>query len=105
MRDIICPKLCRYYKPGRLEEPGCGGLLRLAADPSLAPALAALEPDPLSPLFGLADDDPRLLDVCRACEYRADGCDFSDPTVPRDQCSPCGGLRAFAGLLAQGLEP
>lgn len=102
MRHLICPHLCRYHKPDRPEEEGCGGLTCLAARPGLKAALSALSPDPAAPLFGLADDDPRLLRVCATCPYRPDGCDFRDPTVPRDQCLPCGGLRAVAGLLAAG---
>jgi len=58
MRNSICPNLCRYYKAGRREEPGCGGLVWLEARPdahaALPPALAALAPDPERPLFGLA---------------------------------------------------
>lgn len=108
MRALICPNLCRYYKAGRREEPGCGGLVWLEArpdsEPGLSAALADLAPDPERPLFGLADDDPRLLAVCGACEYRIDGCDFRDPAVPRDQCAPCGGLRAVAGLLVAGRD-
>ena len=102
MRQLICPSLCRYHKPGRPEEEGCGGVTWLLARPGLAPALAGLRPDPSASLFGLAEDDPRLHRVCQACPYRPDGCDFRDPTVARDQCAPCGGLRAVAGLLAAG---
>lgn len=104
MRHLICPRLCRYFKPDRPEEDGCGGLAWLAAHPQLESAVAALAPDPGAPLFGLAEDDPRLLRVCAACPYRPDGCDFRDPGAPRDQCAPCGGLRAVAGLLAAGLR-
>lgn len=104
MRELICQRFCRYHKPGRREEPGCGGLVRLETRPDLAARLAGLTPDPGRPLFGLAPDDLRLLTVCGGCEYRLDGCDFRDPAVPRDQCAPCGGLRAVAGLLASGLD-
>ncbi|MFZ5586858.1 MAG: hypothetical protein ACOZHQ_13135 [Thermodesulfobacteriota bacterium] len=104
MRALICPTLCRYHKPGRREEPGCGGLVCLEARPGLTADLAGLAPDPARPLFGLAGDDPRLLAVCQACAYRVDGCDFRDPAAPRDQCAPCGGLRAVAGLLAAGRD-
>lgn len=104
MRAIICPKFCRYYKAGQAEEPGCGPLARLQANPGLAPVLMALVPDPQAPLFGLDPEDPRLLAACAHCEYRVDGCDFRDGSVPRDQCAPCGGLIALAGLWARGLE-
>jgi hypothetical protein len=102
MRELICAPLCRYHKPGKAEEPGCGGLVWLQSRPHLRAPLAQAALDPADSLYGLNDDDPRLLHVCAGCEYRADGCDFRDPSVPRDKCAPCGGLRAVAGLLAAG---
>ena len=66
--------------------------------------LSRLTPDPSRPLYGLNDDDPRLLHICDRCEYRVDGCDFRDPAVPRESCAPCGGLRSVAGLLASGCD-
>lgn len=103
MREIICPKLCRYYKPGKVEDPGCGGLEWLLKRPELQEAVAGLHPTDQA-LFGLADDDPRLVAICRTCEFRIDGCDFRDPAVDPADCAPCGGLRAVAGLLAQGRD-
>ena len=102
MRELICPRLCRYFKPDKPEEVGCGGVLWLEARPRLRDAVAALPPQPGRGLYGLAEDDPRLLAICRACPYRADGCDFRDPGVPPAHCEPCGGLKAVAGLLAAG---
>jgi hypothetical protein len=108
MRELICGPLCRYHKPGKAEQPGCGGLVWLQGRPHLRGPLAQaakavqVAPDPAGPLYGLNPDDPRLLHVCAGCEYREGGCDFRNPAVPRDQCAPCGGLRAVAGLLAAG---
>jgi hypothetical protein len=104
LRRVTCAGLCRYYKPGKREDPGCGGLEFLKSRPALAAHLERLPPARGDGLFGLAEDDPRLLAICRACEFRVDGCDFRDPGVPREQCSPCGGLRALAGLMSLGLD-
>lgn len=104
MRQAICQPLCRYHKPGRREEPGCGGLAWLEKRPHLAGEVHRLDPLAAAPLFGLSPDDPRLLKVCAGCEYRADGCDFRDPAVDPADCAPCGGLRAVAGLLAAGRD-
>lgn len=104
MRGLICPHLCRYYKPEKTDEEGCGGVLWLERRPELAPAVSRLAVDMESHLFGQAADHPLLLAVCRQCPYLIDGCDFRDPDVPDEQCSPCGGLRAVAGLLASGLD-
>ncbi|MCF8032923.1 MAG: hypothetical protein K9K66_07920 [Desulfarculaceae bacterium] len=104
LRQVTCLGLCRYYKPGKREEPGCGGVEWLDARPALAGRLGELPPAEGDGLFGLAEDDPRLVAVCGSCEFRVDGCDFRDPQVSRSECSPCGGLRALAGLLALGLD-
>ena len=100
--EIVCAGLCRYYKPEKEEEVGCGGLEWLKPRPQWLEHLALLSPDEADQLFGLAEDDPRLLAICQTCEFRIDGCDFRDPEVSSDECSPCGGLRALAGLLAVG---
>lgn len=106
LRKIICQGFCRYYKPGKREEPGCGGLVWLQRQPGLAERPEYFNFSGPEPLFGIAPDHPRLLAVCRECEYRVGGCDFRDPQVAEADCSPCGGLRAVAGLLASGrLQP
>ncbi len=102
MRQIICPRLCRYHKPGQEETPGCGGLEWLLERPEFYPAVERLEPQEHEPLFGLDPDDPRLMAICRGCDFLVDGCDFRDPAVDPADCAPCGGLRAIAGLLARG---
>ena len=102
LREIVCAGMCRYYKPDKKEEVGCGGVEWLKPQPQWLESLAALSPDDDDELFGLGENDPRLLAICGICEFRIDGCDFRDPEVLRDQCSPCGGLRALAGLLAAG---
>lgn len=102
LRQIICASMCRYYKPDKTEPIGCGGLEWLKRRPELQTYLTGLRPDPSDQLSGLGEDDPRLWTICGQCEFRIDGCDFRDPAVPVSQCSPCGGLRAVAGLLAAG---
>jgi hypothetical protein len=79
-------------------------LEREVRSPDLGEAIDHLVPSAQAPLFGVSPSDPRLLAVCGSCAYRPDGCDFRDPDVPRSECSPCGGLRAVAGLLAAGLD-
>lgn len=104
MRRLICPRFCRYYKPDKEEDPGCGGLEYLKRRPELAGRIEELEPPSGEPLFGLSPDDPRLLEVCGMCAFLVDGCDFRDPLVSNEDCEPCGGLKVVAGLLASGLE-
>ena len=59
LRHLVCAGLCRYYKPHKQEDPGCGGMEALKRRPDLAAALATLPPEDQQPhLFGLADDDP-----------------------------------------------
>lgn len=103
-RQLICGRMCRYFKPEKFEDPGCGGVEWLKKQPQCAEALAGIDDRPAGLLHGLNSDDPRLWMVCDSCEFRVDGCDFRDPQVSRDECEPCGGLRAVAGLLAAGLD-
>lgn len=104
VRRQICQNLCRYYKPEKAgQEEGCGPVQTLETRVDLLPALSALDPDGPA-LFGLDADHPALLAACAACPYRVDGCDFRDQAVPPEDCSPCGGLRALAGLNAAGVE-
>jgi len=104
LRRVACAGLCRYYKPNKREDPGCGGVETLKRRPDLAGRLEALPSPNDDALFGLDGDDPRLLAVCEACDFRVDGCDFRDPEMPREDCSPCGGLRTVAGLLSKDPE-
>lgn len=100
----MCEGLCAYHKPGKVEEPGCGGLVRLTAARVGPEALEAAIGKGLGgdALCGLPKDDPRLLEVCTDCDYFIDGCDFRDPEVAACDCSPCGGLKAVALLLSKG---
>jgi len=106
-RSTVCQRLCAYHKPGIFEEPGCGALVRLtemAVDSALLEeALADNEGGFV--LWGIPQDDPRLLSVCAGCDFLAEGCDFRNPAVPRESCSPCGGLRALALLIREKILP
>jgi hypothetical protein len=102
-REVICQKFCSYYKPTHFEDPGCGGYVVVTESLDVESKLASLcsikknEP----PLFGIDENDPVLLEACSVCTYPPDGCDFRNPNVSRDSCSPCGGLQAVAGLMAR----
>lgn len=90
-----------------MDEPGCGGLVRLSGcglgNSDIEAAIEEVEKR--GDLCGMPLDAPLLLDVCTGCEYFVDGCDFRDPDVPRESCSPCGGLKAVALLARKGLLP
>ncbi len=103
-RELICGRMCRYFKPEKHEDPGCGGVEWLKPRTGLDAALSALQARPSDMLHGLDPNDPRLWVVCNSCEFRIDGCDFRDPEVAPEDCEPCGGLRAVAGLLAARVD-
>jgi hypothetical protein len=107
LRNLICTSLCRYYKPARPEQGVCGGvswLLAQEAPDRFVPSLRGLATNPWDPLSGRDPESAPMLAVCRRCEYQEDGCDFRDPAVPREECSPCGGLAAIAALLCAGFD-
>lgn len=107
LRELVCKSLCAYHKPGKVEEPGCGGLVRLLGSGITQKAIEAglKGPPGGDSLRGISPDDPRLVDVCAGCDYFVDGCDFRDPDVPDGDCSPCGGLKAVALILAGPQKP
>lgn len=104
-REFICQNFCAYYKPGKIEEVGCGGVALLEKAPcSHLDLLSELAVPCDDPLFGLDENDSALTAVCSDCSFRIDGCDFRDDNVPNSACSPCGGLRAVAALISSGVE-
>ena len=52
MRHFICPRICRYYKPGHSQEEGCGGVLWLERHPDQEAVLRDIPPDHTPSLFG-----------------------------------------------------
>lgn len=96
--DWICRTHCRYYKPNSTEEDRCRGY-------SLASVLFSKSSD--SPSLAAEDSFDQEFErsflreqVCEACPFLVDGCDFTSLHPPRD-CLPCGGLVLISGLLKQ----
>lgn len=94
----VCRDLCVYHKPDRTEEERCRGFT-LARNMFMKDAPALLESDPqFDPTFS---KDLLYENICAACPFLVDGCDFTDPDGPED-CLPCGGMVLLSRLLNKG---
>ncbi|MBF0495278.1 MAG: hypothetical protein HQK58_01690 [Deltaproteobacteria bacterium] len=99
LRDIICGRLCRFYRPDKPEQEFCRGLTFLIQWSTNYPYLINL-------LEKASQSEPsgypytRLLDqiLCRHCPFFADDCDFVDARVAGPKVS-CGGYHALVSLL------
>ncbi len=97
-QKIVCRDLCVYHKPNRTEEERCRGFT-LACNIFEKEAPALLESDPqFDPTFSR---DFLYENICAACPFLVDGCDFTDPDGPED-CLPCGGMVLLSRLLNKG---
>ncbi|MBF0507798.1 MAG: hypothetical protein HQK57_02600 [Deltaproteobacteria bacterium] len=99
LKDIICGRLCRFYRPDKPEQESCHGLAFLLQWSKTYPDLIDLlektsHPEPIGYPY------TRLLDriLCRHCPFFTDGCDFVDARVTGPKV-PCGGYLALVSLL------
>ncbi len=96
IQTAICAPFCAYYKPGKNEELACradGIAERLIRSGIVLPAGKA------DRSFDRARAETLVEALCRACDFREDGCDFMmDRMAP-----PCGGFVLLARLLESGV--
>ena len=87
--DIICKGFCKFYKEGK-EEMHCGGYELLRKN------LTSVELKELSAVASCGEEikveiptyDEGMFElVCGACDFRIDGCDYSENLSG----PPCGG--------------
>lgn len=94
----ICLHYCSYYKPGKNEELACGAYL--VAERLLREGLQhnfRKPPRPYEPFEMLSG--AVVQEVCAACDFRSDGCDF----ILDGKSPPCGGFLFLVQVLAEGL--
>ncbi len=101
MQALLCARFCRYYHPEKTDEPGCGGLHRLARIPGWPGFWPGWTP-PGGGAFRAFPRDPRLLAVCGSCPYLVDGCDFRDPAGRCRVASPAADSRPGRALVPGG---
>ncbi len=80
--EIICRRYCKYYKEGK-EYLLCGTYRYLAERYSIE--VLERVPEEITPDFSW--DSYILEEICRRCEFFADGCDFRGGNPG----PPCGG--------------
>ncbi len=96
LETSLCMPFCTYYKPGKKEELACRGYLvveRLMRSGKIVPANGA------DKNFDRERAEPLVPVLCRACDFRIDGCDF----VLDRKAAPCGGFVLLARLLEDGI--
>lgn len=94
----LCRNFCRYYKPGRKEDPGCQGFVVVHRLIEKGRHLSQEKPR------RIAAPDARTVEglkarVCAACSFQAEDCDF---VLSGGTASPCGGYALLFHLLGSG---
>ncbi len=95
LKNSLCLPFCAYYKPGKNEELACRGyqvVERLMQSGKTIPFDVARD-------FDRRQAEALVKAMCRACDFRKDGCDF----VQDRRAQPCGGFVLLARLLASGV--
>lgn len=94
--EWICRENCSYYKPNRIELERCRGYTLATDIFELKPPIQPHdEPEAFDPLF---EKSFLRSNVCEACPFYIDDCDFTSVTPPKN-CLPCGGLIALSKAL------
>jgi len=97
LRSELCARFCPYYRPGKKEDLACNGFLViecLIKEGRQIPFFVTAErPD-------AAIREKLLRDLCAACPFFEDGCDF---VRQKEGSSPCGGFILLAYLLGANI--
>lgn len=95
LRERLCRKFCRYYKPAKDESLACMGYL----------VIEGLSEGGREICFPLTDARPgasveKLLagSMCTQCSFYEDGCDFIQGVA---DASPCGGFVVLGHMLGE----
>jgi hypothetical protein len=89
----LCENFCAYYKPGKDEELSClafavvEGLIRKGMRIPLKKSGTAADRDSFSAL---------LQNMCPACSFYEDGCDFA---AGKADSQPCGGVLLLGQMM------
>jgi hypothetical protein len=97
LRGELCSRFCPYYKPGKKEDLACKGFLvveGLIKKCLYIPfTVGGNKSDP-------AIQESLLRNLCAACPYFEDGCDF---VQRKERSSPCGGFILLSYLLGANI--
>jgi len=92
LTQMVCLRLCSYYKPGRNEELACQGYLVLERLALQGVSMRGAKAEPRD----RNGDEFLVRTLCMACSFQKHDCDFMEnKTLP-----PCGGFLLLAQLLA-----
>jgi hypothetical protein len=92
----VCAKYCRYYKPAKNEALSCRGFLVIAHLLREGKEITIRE---RSASIGTRTEEALAENMCVACPFFPDDCDFS---LRQKGASPCGGFLVLGRLVEEG---
>lgn len=98
-KDYICRPLCMFFSEDEKEDMACLGA-RVAARLCQNGKISEEKTRNISKDRGVWERHRSDLGIimCRACEFKAEDCDFQSPR-PADDLEPCGGYILLAHLI------
>jgi hypothetical protein len=93
LKQVVCARLCSYYKPGTNEEFACRGYVVLER---LAEQGVPMRGAEAGQSRAREDDDPLVRALCMTCSFHEQDCDFME----NNALPPCGGFLLLAQLLS-----
>ena len=96
LKESVCAKHCRYYKPSKNEALSCRGVLVI--ERLLRKGKEITFPE-RGARFGTRTEESLAETMCVACPFFPDDCDFS---LKQKGASPCGGFLVLGRLVEDG---
>ena len=93
LKQLVCERLCSYYKPGKNEDLACRGYSVLER---LVQQGIQLTGNKVEQPGSRVGDELLVRTLCLACPFHAHDCDFMENKA----LPPCGGFLLLSQLLA-----
>lgn len=108
LKNALCMRYCRYYKPGKAEDLACMGYT--VADRLAEEGIDLCLSDGRQPSVAMQGREVRdvlVQSICRSCPFSPLDCDFmalrrGEPVGAPEEAVPCGGFLFLGDLLAIG---
>ncbi|MBI5103198.1 MAG: hypothetical protein HZB33_15390 [Nitrospirae bacterium] len=97
LKQGLCGNFCAYYKPGKDEVLACLGYSLIER---LDSSGTGIDFTPRTDNFAPAVAETLAAELCRACPFYEDGCDYVSGV---EGSSPCGGFILSGHLISEGV--